>query len=209
MEHFRCTWRIATWRIATWRIATWRIARSARAMQDYNGDARFHRPGRPMRHRPHREPSHCHARHRAGIWGDSGIYAPCIHIYLLYMCDIRRYRGVCAVSHRTYPSGLAAPAMPPHSNRFTGKGGKTRCIGVVLMCLCTLERGCCEVSPGDAPLPSSFAHIQARSRDGARPIMGYHTSSGAAPRAQKSGARVIAYPGPTHVCASSRLRSRR
>ena len=141
MEHFRCTWR----------IATWRIARSARAMQDYNGDNRFHRPGRPMRHRPHREPSHCHARHRAGIWGDSGIYAPCIHIYLLYMCDIRRYRGVCAVSHRTYPSGLAAPAMPPHSNRFTGKGGKPRCIGVVLICLCTLERGCCEVSPGDAP----------------------------------------------------------
>ena len=94
----------------------------------------------------------------APAFGATPGYMPLVYIiYLLYMCDIRRYRGVCAVSHRTYPSGLAAPAMPPHSNRFTGKGGKLRCIGVVLMCLCTLERGCCEVSPGDAP-PTLVIH---------------------------------------------------
>ena len=146
MEHFPCTWR----------IATWRIARSARAMQDYNGDNRFRRPGRPMRHRPHREPSHCHARHRAGFWDNSGVYAAFMHICI---CAISgAIGGMCGLASHI-PNRLAAPAMPPHRNRFTGKGGKPRCIGVVLACICTLEPGAAMYPPpGRSPPYPRHSH---------------------------------------------------
>ena len=100
MEHFRCTGR----------FATWRIARSARAMQDCNADNRLRRPGRPMRHRSHREPSHCHARHRAGIWGNSGIYAPCIHnIPFVYVRYPALSGGMCGLaSHIPIRAGGAS-----------------------------------------------------------------------------------------------------
>ena len=88
----------------------------------------------------------------APAFGAAQGYMPllCTYAYVRYLA---LSAGVCAVSHRTYPSGLAAPAMPPHSNRFTGKGGKPRCIGVILMCLCTLDRWCCDASTARALAP--------------------------------------------------------
>ena len=116
----------------------------------------------------------CVTAHRAiallGIapaFGATQGYMPllCTYAYVRYPA---LSGGVCAVSHRTYPPGLAALAMPPHRNRFTGKGGKTRCIGVVMVCICALERGCCEVSTARASPP--YPRHSYTSRDGARPI---------------------------------------
>ena len=99
MEHFRCTRR----------IATWRFARSARAMQDCNGDNRFRqtrqtRRGHASPATSRTEPLPCSTSRR--LFGQ--LRCICRFYAHMHMCDIRRYRGVWALSHRTYPSGGGA-----------------------------------------------------------------------------------------------------
>ena len=95
----------------------------------------------------------------APAFGAAQGYMPllCTYAYVRYLA---LSAGVCAVSHRTYPSGLAAPAMPPHRNRFTGKSGKTRCACVYLRPGAGALR--CIHRPGASPPYPRHSHTSRR-----------------------------------------------